>query len=86
MPVLRSLAYKNETVLDLIYRLIEFSKRDERNRQASYINNAAARIYAGKEFNIEEYTKLIRQDDNMLIPAPGDEIKQSMMIGDLQIP
>lgn len=50
------------------------------------MNNTIAKIYAGKDFNIEEYTKMVRSDENMLQAAPGNEIKQTMMIGDLEIP
>ena len=62
LPVLKSLAYKNETVLDLLYRMVDFSKKDERNRDPKYINNAAARAYAGKEFTPEKYVQDLRKD------------------------
>ena len=32
LPLLKSLAYKNETISDLLYRLVEFSKKDPRNK------------------------------------------------------
>lgn len=86
--MLRSLAYKNETVLDLLYRLAEFAKKDPRNRKKEYANHTACRIYAGKNFSPLEYEEKIRQEtssENMLLP-PGDEIKQSMQIGELEIP
>lgn len=65
---------------------MEFSKKNPRNRNQNYINNAASRMYAGKGFDPENYAATLRQDDNMILPPPGEEIRQGKMIGDLDIP
>lgn len=54
-----SLAYKNETIQDLLYRLIEYSKNDPRNRSKSNYNKASARIYVGnfEDNNTKKYSE-----------------------------
>ena len=51
LPVLTSLGYKNETISDLSYRLVDYSKKDPRNKDQAYQNNAAAKIYFAQNFD-----------------------------------
>lgn len=40
--------------------MVDYSKKDPRNKDPNYINNAAARIYFVQNFDTQEYAKKLR--------------------------